>query len=138
MAINTQLSQSTVEAEAAALAALFSSGYLRIFEGAQPAGADTAAPGVKMLAELRFGSVAFASVTDGIMVANTIAPVVAGNTGTASWFRTFQSDGTTPILDGSVGTSDANLVLGSVSISEGLIVNVSSFIHTIAKAYTGI
>jgi len=138
MAINTQLSQAAVEAEAGALAALLNNGYLRIYEGAQPSGADTPAPGAKVLAVLRFSATAFASITDGIMVANTIAPVIAGDNGTASWFRTFSSDGTTPIIDGSIGTSDANLVLGSVNISEGLVVNVSSFIHTIAKSYTGI
>ena len=138
MAINTQLSRSSVEAQAQALANLFSDGYLRIYAGEQPVDGDTASSGATLLAELRFAPIAFQSVTNGVMVANTIAPVVASDNGSASWFRALESDGTTSILDGSIGTSDANLVLGTTTISQGLIVNVSSFIHSIAKSYTGV
>jgi len=138
MAINTQLSTVAVEAEAGALATLLNNGYIKIYSGTQPANADTAPTGSEVvLAELRFPSIAFASVSNGVLISNTISPAVAVADGTATWFRTFTSNGQTAVIDGSVGTSDANLVIGSVSITQGLIVNVTSFIHTLNKFYAG-
>lgn len=47
------------------------------------------------------------------------------------------SDGTTVVMDGSVGTATANLILSTTSISSGVTVNCSSFTHTVALATTG-
>lgn len=51
---------------------------------------------------------------------------VLGFTGTAAWFRAIKSDGTA-VLDGSVGTSGANLNLNSVGFVSGAPVSVSSW-----------
>jgi hypothetical protein len=138
MTLNTQLSNIAVDTEGDALAALFNNGYLRIYDGSQPSSADTAISTQNLLVELQFSNPAFGSTSGGILTANAITPAVATQTGTATWFRTVKSDGTTVIVDGSVGTASANLILGTTSITTGLTVSVTSFTHTIAKSYAGI
>ena len=138
MALNTQLSNTAVDTEGDALAVLFNNGYLRIYDGSQPSSANTAISTQIMLAELTFNTPAFGSSSGGILTANAINSAIAIYTGTATWFRAFKSDGTTAIVDGSVDTSAANLILGTTSITVGLTVSVTSFTHTIAKSYTGI
>lgn len=139
MALNTQLSNAAVAAEANALAALLNSGYLRIYSGTQPASADTALSGNTLLAELRFGATAFGAPVAGLLTANAItADSAADATGTASFFRAFSSDGVTAILDGGVGTSAANMILASVAISQNQTVSCSSFTHQIQKSTAGL
>lgn len=110
------------------MAALLDSGYLRIYDGAQPATADTAISGQVLLAELRFNATAFGAGALGVAAANAITQDSAANaSGTATWFRALKSDGTTVVLDGTVGTSSSNLDLNSVAISSGAAVSVSAF-----------
>lgn len=134
MAENLKLSNALVNAEAAAAATLFNSGYLRIYDGTQPATADTAISSQVLLAELTFGATAFGAPVNGVLTANAITSDASANaTGTATWYRCFKSDGTSVLCDGSVGTASANLVLNSVAISSGATVAVSSFTHTVTK-----
>lgn len=139
MSLNTQVSNAGVNAEASALAALLNSGYLRIYSGTQPANADTALSGNTLLAELRFGATAFGAPVAGLLTANAItSDSDADATGTASFFRAYSSDGTTAILDGSVGTSAANMILATVSIAQHQTVSCSSFTHQVNKATAGL
>lgn len=134
MSLNLKLANAAVNAEADALTAALVSGYLRIYDGTQPATADTAISSQVLLAELRFGNPAFGSSSAGVITANAITQDSdADATGTATWFRLLKSDGTTPVLDGSVGTSSANLVLPTVSIVQHAVVSVSSYVHTVTK-----
>jgi hypothetical protein len=138
LAKNTQLTNLAVNTEADALAAQANSGILRIYDGTQPATGDTAITTQNLLAELTMNATAFGASVAGVITANAItADSSADATGTATWFRLFKSDGTTALWDGSVGTSDANIILNSVSISAGAAVSVSSFTHTIAKSTSG-
>jgi hypothetical protein len=50
----------------------------------------------------------------------------ADATGTAAFFRLFQDDGTTVVLQGSVGTSGAELNLNTTSITTGVNVTITS------------
>lgn len=135
MALNTKLSDAAVNAEANALAVLLNSGYLRIYSGTQPVDGNTAPGGGNaLLAELRFGSTAFGSAAAGVITANPItADPDAAASGTAAWFRCFKSDGTTPILDGSIGTSGCNINVAATSIVQHMNVSVPSFSHTVTK-----
>lgn len=134
MALNTQLSDTAANAAANAMAALLNTGYLRIYTGSQPANANTALSGQTLLAELRFASTAFGSAVAGVATANAIAAVNAAATGTASWFRALESDGTTVVLDGSVGTSGCNLNFNSTAIQSGAQVQVTGFTLTEQEA----
>lgn len=109
------------------------SGLLRIYDGTQPTDADTAIGAQVLLAELTMNATAFAGASSGSAAANAITSDSSANAaGTATWFRLLKSDGTTVIMDGSVGTSGANLNLNSVAISSGAAVAVSSFTVTMA------
>ena len=131
MALSPKRSNTAVSAAADAVCPLLNNGYLRLYTDPKPANADTAISSQTLLAELRFGSTAFGAASNGVATANAItADSSADNTGTATWFRALKSDGTTAVLDGSVGTSSADLILNSVSISAGAQVSVTSFTYT--------
>jgi hypothetical protein len=127
---------STVErtAKLNAIIADFNTGYLRIYDGAQPAGPDTAITTQNLLSTLRFGATAF-TVSAGVATANAITQdSSAALTGTAAWYRTFKSDGTTPLHDGTVGTAGTNMVIATTAIVAAAVVSCSSFTLTDAAA----
>lgn len=124
--------------EADAVCALLNSGYLRIYDSTggtgQPATADTAIGSQVLLAELRFNATAFGAAVNGVATANAIvSDSDADATGTATWFRTFKSDGTTKVFDGSVGTAGCDLNLNTTSIVIHAQVDVTSFTYTANK-----
>ncbi len=141
MPLNTQKTNSAVNAEANALAPLFNSGFLDIYSGTQPATGDTAIGAQVLLASLTFNATAFPAAVAGVLTANAITngtgTAGAGAGTTATWFRAFQSNHTTAILDGSVGTATSNLILNTTTISTGLTVSCSSYVHTVAKSTAG-
>lgn len=135
MANNFKQADAAVNAAADAVCALCNSGYLRIYTAPQPATADTAISDQTLLAELTFGATAFGAASGGVAEANAItADSDANATGTAAWFRALKSDGTTSVFDGSVGTSDADLVLNSVAIQENAEVSITSLTYTQPKS----
>ena len=140
MAKNTQVSNVGVNAEADAFSALFNNGYLRIYSGTQPASADTAISTQTLLAELRFNATAFGSASGGILTANAVTSGVASASGTASFFRCLKSDGTTVLLDGTcdISANSPNLTLPTTTVTAGVTVSVTSFVHTVNKSSAGL
>lgn len=139
MALNTQLSHATVNAQADTLSALLNNGYLRIYSGTQPANANTALSGNTLLAELRFSATAAPAASNGVITFNAItSDSSADNTGTATFFRALKSDGTTVVFDGTVGTSSANMIIATTSISAGQTVSCSSFTHSVLESSSGL
>lgn len=136
MANDLRMSNAAVDAEGDALAPLFNSGYLRIYSGTRPATADAAVGvGPVLLAELRYAASAVATSVNGLLTFDTItAEDAALADGTAAWFRDLESDGTTAICDGEVGTTGCDLNLSTVAIVTGAAVSVTSKTHTIPKA----
>jgi hypothetical protein len=131
VALNPTFSNEAANAQANALGALLNTGYLRIYDGSQPADPDTAIGAQVLLAELRFNATAFGAAVNGVATANAITADSSANaTGTAAWFRALKSDGTSPVLDGTVGTGTHDLVLNSPAIQSGANVSVSSFTVT--------
>ena len=133
MANNLKISSTTVNAQADALSDLLDNGYLRIYDGTQPANANTAITTQVLLAELRFNATAAPAASGGVLTMNSITQdSSANNTGTATWFRALKSDGSTVVFDGSVGTSGCDLNLGSTSITSGASVAVTSMTFTVS------
>lgn len=139
MANNPFFSDTATKAGVDAMAAKCNSGTLKIYSGTQPTDANTAVSTQTLLATLTFSATAFAaSVASGspgskvvTATANTITDASsAAATGTASWFRCLQSDGTTIVMDGSVGTSGCDLNLATTSIVAGADVAVTSLTIT--------
>jgi hypothetical protein len=133
MANEWKISNATASAACDAQTLLLNNGYLRIYGGTKPATADTAT-GESILAELRYNATAFGAASNGVATANALtADSSANNTGTATWFRSLKSDGTTVVGDGTVGTSGADLNLNSVAITSGIEVSVTSHTYTQSK-----
>lgn len=108
------------------------SALLRIYDGSRPA---TAGAATTLLAELTCNATFAAAAVNGVLTLNAITADSSANaTGTATWFRIVQSDGTTFVLDGDVGTSGSDLNLTSVSIVATQTVSISSFVITEGNA----
>jgi len=115
--------------------ALGTTGYLLLYTGSPPANAGTADGGT-LLASLPLNATP-GSAASGVLTLNGTATATAassGNpitaaasaTGTAGHFRLCTSSaGTTCIVQGTVGTSGADLNLSSVSLSSGVTVNIT-------------
>ncbi len=119
----------------ALIARLGTSARLRVYNGTRPADPGTAITTQTMLVELTCNATAFApAASGGVLTANAISNGTAAATGTASWFRLFQSNGTTAIIDGDVGMSGSDLNLNNTSIATGQTVSVTSFTDTEGNA----
>ena len=130
MALNPHLDDAGANAAANAVTALCNSGYIDIMSGTQPAANGAA---TTVLASLTFGATAFGAASGGVATANAIGSAAATGTGTASWFRAYQSNHTTPVFDGSILTATANLVLNSTAIQTGATVAISALTFTITE-----
>lgn len=126
MALNPQFSTESINAEADALGALLDNGYLRIYSGVQPVTAnDVITVDNVLLAELRFAADAFPAAEDGVITANAMTDEDAALAdGEATWCRCLKADGTSPVMDGTVGTEDANVIINTTAITTGIVVSV--------------
>jgi hypothetical protein len=117
---NAMLDTITTRAGASAL--------LRIYSGTRPATGGTA---TTLLAQLTCNATFAAAASAGVLTLNAITQDSSADaTGTATWFRIVQSNGTTFVLDGDVGTSGSDLNLVTTSIVATQPVSVTSFVIT--------
>lgn len=141
MAVGTTLSNAAAIAACDAIVDLIDggsgAGKLRIYDGTKPANPDVAISTQTLLAELTLSDPAFGAAADanpgGRATASSITQdSSANNSGTASWFRVVDSNNVA-ILDGTVGTSDADLILVTVTIVATQPVQVSSWTVTVPE-----
>lgn len=126
MASNLQYSNGTRDAQQQGLITYAGTGALiKLYTGTQPANANTALSGNTLLVTLTIAG-AFGTDSNGTLTFNTVTDGTAVATGTATFFRIYKSDGTTVVMDGSVGTSSADLVLNTVSIATNDTVAITS------------
>jgi hypothetical protein len=104
------------------------SGKLRIYGGSAPANADAALSSNPLLVDFTLdATAAFGAAASGtITLAGVPMSVAASTSGTATFFRILKSDGTTVVLQGTVGTSGQQLNLNTTSIVSGVNVTVTS------------
>jgi len=102
-----------------------SNALINIYAGAQPANANTAISGQTLLVTLTVTG-SFGTDSNGTITLSSVANGTAVATNTATFFRITKSDGTTVVMDGSVGISDADLVLNNTSIATGQVVSISA------------
>jgi len=135
MAHALKLAAATAGAAAVAVGALCNSGTIKIYDGEQPATADTAVDAQHLLATLTFDATAFGSPTGGVITAAAITKDSAADyTGTAAWFRVLASGGSTKVLDGSVGTTGCDLNVATVSFVAGAEISITSMTITMPLA----
>lgn len=135
MALNTQIADATVNAQANALATLCNTGLIKIYDGTQPASADTALASNTLGVTLTFGATAFPSAVSGLLTANTITSGTAVAGITPTFARIFKSDGTTVVMDVSAGASGCNLTIGA--FTSGTIVTATAFTHDVRNSTSG-
>ena len=134
MAYDLKISDAAANAGVSPIGALLNTGYLDILDGTKPVSVATAISTQVRLARLTFAASAFGSPIAGVITAGAIGPDMdAENSGTATWFRLYASDGTTAHVDGTVGLTGCDLNLNSVTISAGIKVEVTALTLTLPK-----
>lgn len=119
-------SDATRHAQNEGLIAFAGTGALfNLYSGTQPANANTAITTQTLLVSMPIASV-FGADVDGTLTLSAVTQANASATGTISFFRIFKSDGTTVIMDGSVGLSSADLILNSVDVFAGQAVDITA------------
>jgi hypothetical protein len=108
------------------LLTLLNGGSLKFYSGTRPAALTLA--GNTLLSSCPLNATAFgATNSSGVATANAITTDAApASTGTASFAFAYKSDGVTPLLNLSVGTSGTDVILNSTAITTGGSVAVSS------------
>ena len=105
------------------------SGFIRFYDGTRPTDPDTALSGNTELAECTFGATAFGAAVAGVVTANAITKDSSATGGsTATFARSFASDGTTALHDFRVSTSGGGgeIIMGTLTIGAGVEVTVDS------------
>jgi hypothetical protein len=102
-------------------------GNFSIYSGAQPTSPDTAITSQVLLVSCGFSATSFgATNSSGVATANAITSGNPVASGTAAWYRIYAGNGTTAVIDGTVGTTGCDLNLGSTTISVGTPVSITS------------
>lgn len=126
MPSNLKYSNGTRNAQQQGLITYAGSGCLiNIYQGTQPANANTAISGQTLLVSLPISG-SFGTDANGTITLSTVTSASAVATGTASFFRIFKSDGTTVVMDGSVGISNADMILNTTAIANTQTVTINS------------
>lgn len=139
MAANTFISPAAAKAGLDAILAKLNvsaaAGHIKIFTGTAPVTCGTADSGT-LLSTLTLSVTSFPASVDGSTTglmnatANTItADTNAAATGTAGYFRGYDSAGVC-VIQGTVGTSAADMILNTTSIVAGSTVSITSWVVT--------
>lgn len=107
---------------------------LKIRTGAQPASCAAADSGT-VLATVNCPSDWAAAASGGAKsFSGTWQDTSADASGTAAHFRLYKSDGTTCVIQGTVGTSSADLIVDNTSFNSGQPFNITAFTLTDGNA----
>src|SRR5688500_16424515 len=101
-------------------------GKIILYGGSEPA---------PLLATFTLSATAFGAASNGVIaLAGVPLTVAASASGTATHFRITRGNGTTVILQGSVGTSGSQLNLSTLTITSGVNVTITSGTVTVPTA----
>ncbi|WP_426195096.1 hypothetical protein [Massilia sp. DWR3-1-1] len=129
MTYSTELRNAKLDANSTVIG---NAGKLEIYAGTDSAG--TTGPEGTLLATFTLGS-PFAPAASGGVQSPTLPAATTGvATGTAGWARVTKADGSTTVMDLTVGTSGAQINLSSLSITTGGAVSITAWSITAADA----
>lgn len=133
MTTSVSVAVATRNAQADALARNLDTGSIKIYSGTVPTDADTALSGNTLLASLPLQPTSAPAASSGTLTFDTTGVTDASidASGVASFFRAFETDGTTVVTQGLVGTSGFALTLADVNLIATGTVTITSFTHTI-------
>jgi len=106
---------------------------IRIYDGSLPANCAAALGGATLLAQLAGNATLAPAASGGVLTLNAITQdSSADNSGTASFFRVYDSGGATCYMQGTVTATGGggDLQLSTVSIVSGASVSITSFTLT--------
>jgi hypothetical protein len=138
MASNLKYSTALKNAQQNAITStLGANAVLNLYSGSQPASPDTAIGAQVLLASLTCNATFAPAASGGVLTLNSISngtgTAGAGAGTAATWYRLTTSGGTAHV-DGTVGTSSADLIMtGSTSIATGQTVSVTGATYTNAQ-----
>ena len=119
-----RLSSHAANVSANAVCKSMNNGAIYLFTGENAQSSST-------LARLQFGAQAFSLAKNGVAKSLPIAADrEARAAGRAAWFRVYNADESLVILEGSVGTANADLVLSDTAIERGAVVSIDQFVYT--------
>lgn len=125
MASNLKYSNGTRDAQQQGLITYAGSGaIIHLYDGTQPANANTAASGTLLVTMAISGS--FGTDSNGTLTLGSVTSGTAVASGTAGYFRITKSDDTTVVMDGSVGTSGADMNLNTTTVASGQTVSITA------------
>lgn len=137
MAKAMSITVAAADAMLAAFTALCNSGTVRLYSGTMPTNVQAALSGNTILAEATMSATAFNQTFSGTAPSRTAtANAITGDTqanasGTATFFRVFASNGTTAVWQGTVGTTDSDMIMVETDIIANGPVNISSMAVTL-------
>ena len=132
MALNTQISEKVLNAQASVIISMLSSGSCTVYSGAQPPSADVPVSTQRALLVLPFSGPAAAAPVNGVIRFAQLGPSVVKESGVPTWYRCRSPSGEA-VMDGTVGTVKCNMVLSSASLTEGANVTISEWSHSLRK-----
>jgi hypothetical protein len=150
MAVATRISNVAARAACDAIVDLLDAGdspaVLQIWSGTQPTNPDVAvtdgAGGYDLLAEITLNDPAFGAAADanpGGRATADVDPALqdasANKSGTAAWFRacSVNSGVKTPVIDGSIGTSAADMIVPTTTVTATQPFAISSWTVTMPE-----
>ena len=126
LGLNTTVRNNRLNQIKTAIDAGGAAGFLRVYDGSRPATGGTA---TNLLAQLTLSYPSAPSASGGTLTFSAITSATAGATGTATWGRIVDSTGAF-VTDCSVGTSSADYILNTTSITSGVQVSCTSGVLT--------
>jgi len=137
MAADPRLTNAAASAAADAVVDLIDAGAgagtIKIYTATIPTDANTALGAQTLLATLTFSDPAFGAASNGVATASAItSDTSADATGTATWARIADSNGTT-VMDVTVGTSGDDINFNTVSFVTGATIAITSLTYTQPK-----
>ena len=133
---NPKISNAAASAAANAVCALANGAKLRLYDGTQPATADTAIVAQNILSEHALGNPDEPGAVNGVATFSAIGDDTdANNTGNATWFSVWNAADNARLFDGSVGVtgSGSDIEMPTVAIQQHATVSVTSFSYTASK-----
>jgi hypothetical protein len=126
MASNLKYSNGTRDAQQQGLITYAGSGsIIRLYDGTQPTNANTAISTQTLLVSLTVAG-SFGTDSNGTITIGSVTSGTAVASSTATFFRIVKSDGTTVVMDGSVGTSGADMNLNTTTVASGQTVSITA------------
>lgn len=129
MAYSTELRNAKLDANTVVIG---NGGKLEIYAGTDSAGTQNAEG--TLLAAFTLGSPFAPAAAGGVQSPTLPAATTGVAAGTAGWARVTKADGTTAVMDLTVGTSGAQINLNTLTISVGVAVSVTSWTITAGDA----